>query len=154
MRHALLVIALVSCGSSAPSGVPQLTATAAPATARPTSTIAPATVAPQTAAPSTARPTTPALPQVATVRFVSVTSPIGRNAIATVRVATSANAACTIRVTYNSGPSNAAGLEPKAADGAGAVAWSWMIGGQTAPGTYPIDVTCAGVTARAMFTVQ
>lgn len=75
--------------------------------------------------------------------FTSVTSPDPRNANATARVQTAAAASCTIVVTYNSGPSKAAGLEPKMADGTGAVAWTWMVGGSTAFGTYPIKVPCA-----------
>jgi hypothetical protein len=62
-------------------------------------------------------------------------------------------------VTYNSGPSSAQGLGPKTANSAGAVSWTWQIGGNTALGTYPVDVTCispdsARASARAMFTVR
>jgi hypothetical protein len=88
-----------------------------------------------------------------------VTTPVSRNQTATATATTAANSNCTIVVTYNSGPSQAQGLGAKTADGSGRVAWSWQIGGNTALGTYPVDVTCispAGgrATARAMFTVQ
>jgi hypothetical protein len=48
---------------------------------------------------------------------------------------------------------------PKTASGAGAVSWTWMIGGNTAVGTYPVDVACtspanARASARVMFTVR
>jgi len=72
---------------------------------------------------------------------------------------TTGGSSCAIVVTYNSGPSSAQGLGPKTASGAGAVSWTWMIGGNTALGTYPVDVTCASpagarASARATFTVH
>ena len=73
---------------------------------------------------------------------VSLTESVegGDKAKVTINTATSAD--CVIEVTYDSGPSEAAGLDPKTADGAGKVTWSWTVGGTTAKGTYPIDITC------------
>ena len=64
----------------------------------------------------------------------------GDKAKVTINTATSAE--CVIEVTYDSGPSEAAGLDPKTADGAGTVSWSWTVDRTTAKGTYPIDITC------------
>jgi hypothetical protein len=110
-----------------------------------------------TAAPtSTSSPTPAAAPTAAgaTTQIISVTSPVARNANATVRVQTVASASCTIVVQYASGPSKARGLEPKTADGAGAVAWTWVVGPNTTRGTWPITVTCGGISASTAFTVQ
>ena len=49
---------------------------------------------------------------------------------------------CSITVNYLSGPSHAQGLSPQLADSSGQVKWSWVVGTNTTPGTWPIDVTC------------
>ena len=59
-----------------------------------------------------------------------------------------------ITVTYKGGPSSAKGLEPKTADAGGRVSWSWAVGTNTTPGTWPIDVRCGSAAARTTFTVQ
>jgi hypothetical protein len=38
--------------------------------------------------------------------------------------------------------SRAPGLEPRNADGAGNVAWSWTVETDTMPGSWPVEVTC------------
>ena len=73
---------------------------------------------------------------------VSLTESVESGDKAKVVVNTATAAECVIEVTYDSGPSEAAGLDPKTADGAGKVTWSWTVGGTTAKGTYPIDITC------------
>jgi hypothetical protein len=116
----------------------------------------PAATAEPTAPPPTPPPSPPttASPAPATaVTFTFVSSPVARNANATATVQTTPTVGCTIVVTYNSGPSTAAGLAPKTADAYGIVSWTWKVGGNTALGTYPIRVTCAGVSAAATFTV-
>src|SRR5262249_3054921 len=97
---------------------------------------------------------TPAL----TVQIVSVTSLVRRNSNATLVVQTAPGAQCAITVTYRSGPSTAAGLDPKTADGAGRVGWTWPVGGNTTPGSWPTEVRCSAggqtATGRTAFTVQ
>lgn len=66
----------------------------------------------------------------ARVRFVHVTSPIGHGAYATLTVSVSQKATCSITVEYKSGPSQAAGLYPKASVG-GRVSWTWKVGTRT-----------------------
>lgn len=98
-------------------------------------------------------------PAAAHAVSLTVTSPVARGSTATARATTTASSSCTITVTYSSGPSSAQGLGPKAADGAGAVSWSWTVGATTTLGTWPVDVACTSpsgqsATTRAMFTVQ
>src|SRR5688572_14835956 len=73
---------------------------------------------------------------------VSLTESVQGGDKAKVVINTATSAECVIGVTYDSGPSEAAGLGPKTADGAGTVTWSWTVGRSTAKGTYPIDITC------------
>jgi len=128
---------------------PRLT-TVPPVPALPT--LAPPTLPPPTLAP--ALPTVaPALPPAAGVAFTFVKSPVAPNGTGQVTVATAPNAACTIVVTYKSGPSTAQGLIPKTADGNGNVSWTWNIGTNTTAGTWPIDVRCGAATAHATFVV-
>lgn len=113
-------------------------------------------VAPITPAPPTMVASPPATSSLA-VTFTSVTSPIGAGNVATATVQTAPGAACTITVTYKSGISKAKGLDPQTADANGSVRWSWLVGGNTTPGSWPIDVACTlggqRVTQRMTFTV-
>lgn len=103
-----------------------------------------------------------ALTQTATIPFafavgleiLSVTSPVDKGSLATLIVKTSPNASCTITVAYKSGPSHASGLGPKSADAGGTVSWTWRVAAGTTSGTWPIDVTCNGVTKSTTFTVR
>jgi len=113
-----------------------------------------ATPAATVAAPATPLPATTSPPSTAGVTFTFVRTPVGRNQTATATVATTPGASCSIRVTYASGPSRAQGLTPTSADGSGVASWSWLVGSRTTSGSWPIDVSCAGATARAYFVVQ
>lgn len=98
-------------------------------------------------------------PAAAHAVALTVTSPVARGSTATARATTTASSSCTITVTYSSGASSAQGLGPKAADGAGAVSWSWTVGATTTLGAWPVDVACTSpagqsATTRATFTVQ
>jgi hypothetical protein len=137
--------------SAAPSTAPatQAPATSAPATAAPV-TAAPVTQAPATRAPATVAPTAKPLGVV----FTSVRSPVSRNGTGLVTVSTAPNISCTITVTYKSGPSSAQGLVPTTSNAAGVATWTWAVGGNTTIGTWPIDVTCGGVSGHATFVVQ
>ena len=168
---ALVIVLTIGCDATIPTtgqlGVAERTAV--PSAARSTSaaiaataaasasileTTAPATAAPHTPTPPTPAPT-PIPKSAAFVRFVSATSPVARGGTATVKIATSPNATCSITVTYGaSGPAKAPGLEPRAADDFGALTWSWTVAPATAPGTYPIDVLCGELPTRVTFNVQ
>lgn len=73
---------------------------------------------------------------------VSVTESVAPGDKAKVVITTAAAAECTIVVTYDSGPSQASGLESRTADAAGKVTWSWTVGRNTIAGTWPIDIAC------------
>jgi hypothetical protein len=77
----------------------------------------------------------------ATARLVSVTSPVARNAHATLVAHVVPSRRCTITVLYKSGPSHAQGLNPKRPVN-GRVSWTWMVGGNTTLGVWPIQVSC------------
>jgi hypothetical protein len=108
--------------------------TVTPTARKPTRTPAPA---------PTPRPRTPRPPPPLTVTILSL-SPTGQGNVATATARTTSNANCSIVVDYKSGPSTARGLGPKTASAAGAVAWSWLVGTRTTPGTWPVTVTCSG----------
>lgn len=76
------------------------------------------------------------------VRVVALTSAVAAWDTATLAVETEPGAECRITVWYKSGPSRARGLVSKVADGQGRVSWSWVVGSNTTPGTWPISVTC------------
>ena len=131
------------------------TASPAPRTAAPTQAPATATQATSTQTPPTRAPATPApTAKPVGVVFTSVRSPVARNGTGLAAVSTAPNVLCSIVVTYKSGASSAQGLIPKTSDAAGAVGWTWTIGGNTTVGTWPIDVTCGGAIGHATFVVQ
>jgi hypothetical protein len=75
------------------------------------------------------------------VGLVSVTSPISAGSHATLVVKAPSGAACSIVVTYKSGPSSAAGLQPQSVH-SGRISWTWTVGTRTTRGRWPIDVSC------------
>jgi hypothetical protein len=117
--------------------------TAKPSAPRPSATVTtprqPTRPPPPAPAPSrqTPRPA-PAL----TVTIVSL-PPTGQGNVATATAQTMPSANCSIVVEYKSGPSTARGLDPKTAASTGAVAWSWIVGSRTTPGSWPVTVTCS-----------
>lgn len=95
---------------------------------------------------------TPAPGTAFTVRIMSLTTPIGRGAIASLQASTRAGAYCTITVQYKSGPSKAAGLGPQTAGSSGALVWSWKIGSNTTLGRWPVTVRCSAGSRSASAT--
>ncbi len=74
---------------------------------------------------------------------------------ASLTVKTAPKANCSIRVVYKTTVSKAAGLEPKQANAAGTVSWTWRVGTSTAKGTWPITVSCVGQgSARTTITIK
>jgi hypothetical protein len=86
----------------------------------------------------TPEPTRKPLP----VAEASLTESVQRGEDAEVVIDTGKAAECVIEVTYDTGPSEDAGLGPKTANGEGLVSWSWTVDTTTPKGTYPIDITC------------
>jgi hypothetical protein len=99
--------------------------------------------------PAPTRTPTPSI----SIKKVSLISPIGRGAYETLEIKTLAGASCSITVTYASGPSKAAGLDPTKADSSGYASWTWKVGTSTTLGTWPIDVRCvkSGASAKKRF---
>ena len=87
------------------------------------------------------------------VTIVTPPGAVARGHNATLAARAAPGATCSIVVRYPSGPAAAAGLVAKSADPAGNVAWSWLVGGSTTPGTFPVQVSCGGATATASLTV-
>jgi hypothetical protein len=86
-------------------------------------------------------------------RLVSVTSPVRKNAHATLVAHVVPALPCRITVHYKSGPSQARGLNPKRPVH-GRVSWTWMVGGNTTLGIWPITVNCGRAGSfRAHFKV-
>ncbi|MCO7127761.1 DUF4236 domain-containing protein [Sporolactobacillus shoreicorticis] len=90
-------------------------------------------------------------PSVSVVSHGLNVSP-GQNASVTVKGEPGAHGS--IQVVYNSGPSTAAGLGPKTADGNGNITWVWKVGTRTAPGDYPVTITIGGKTISQTLHVQ
>jgi hypothetical protein len=80
-----------------------------------------------------------AVPASAAVRKVSFTSVVSPNEYATLTVAVSPRARCTIKVTYDTVVSKARGLGPKTG---GRITWRWKVGSSTHPGRWPVVVDC------------
>ena len=83
----------------------------------------------------------------ASVRLVSITSPINAGGYETMTVAVSPASSCSIVVNYKSGPSRAAGLNSRRGN---RISWTWMVGTRTTPGRWGIDVSCR--SARTLHT--
>jgi hypothetical protein len=76
-----------------------------------------------------------------TTRLVSVTSPVKHNATAKLVARVRPAHRCTTTVRYKIGPAHARGLKPKYPVH-GRVSWTWIVGGNTTLGTWPIRVNC------------
>jgi hypothetical protein len=63
---------------------------------------------------------------------------------------------CSISVLYNGRTATDSGLTPKTADSYGSVNWTWTIGPDVPPGSWPAKVTCVyrGRSAVAVANVQ
>jgi hypothetical protein len=83
------------------------------------------------------------IPPDPTIEITQVTSPVSQGQTATLETKATPGALCDIDVIYASGPGTAKGLEDKIADSDGNVSWTWRVGGNTTPGTWPINVTAS-----------
>ena len=134
--------------TTAKSDVSKLGASTVDTTAVKTTISQATTVAPTTRVSSTTGKTlsttvAPTEPQN-TIRLLSITSPIGRNETATLRIQGAPNTEYSISVFYSSAASEAAGLEDKVSDSNGVVEWSWKIGGKTKAGEHRIVIIKGG----------
>lgn len=131
-----LLLLCVACGDSSTPEQTQLSPTDTAASPTPSQAESPSPVAAQTV-----------------VTFVNAPLTVRRGSNATLKVKTAGNTSCSIEVDYKSGASNAAGLVTKNSDAAGNVSWTWKVGSNTTPGTWPITVTCGDGSAQTHITV-
>lgn len=75
----------------------------------------------------------------ASVRKVSLTTPVRAGDDAALTVMVNPRARCTIEVIYDTVVSKAKGLGPKTG---GRITWRWKVGTSTHPGRWPIIVRC------------
>jgi micrococcal nuclease len=136
---AAAVLGVVACGD-----------TTAPATTQ--SEASPSTSAAATPT-ATAKASPPASPAGAVLTFVNAPLTVGRGSNATLQAKTAPNTSCSIEVDFKSGPSKAAGLGAATSDAAGNVSWTWKVGANTTPGSWPIIVTCGSASAQTAINV-
>ncbi len=157
---------VTSIVSAVPSAISTTVQTAVP-TVAPASAATPTNATTTPTVKSTASPTPfatqkPAQTQTvekvtkeekASIQIISVSSPAPRNSTATLKAKVAPGATASIVVHYKSGPSTAAGLEPKKADSNGNVSWSWHVGGNTTLGNWGITVSSEGSSEDTTFEV-
>ena len=141
-----------------PTPTPSPPATGTPGTPPPPpppgSTVSPANTPAAAATPvPTAASQGPA--GLAGVTIVSLTSPVARGAMASLRAQSLPNLSCAIAYT-NPGKqqSIADGLVTKSTDASGAVSWSWVIAPNTQPGTGSVAVSCGTQATSADLVIQ
>ena len=128
----LAVTVLLGCSSSAVSS----DASDSPASSTAVATASASSTHAETASPAEAPtpvPTVAATPRPTpvplSVEVVALTRRVPQNADASISVRTASRARCDIVIEYASGPSDASGLEPKAATNArGIASWTWRVG--------------------------
>jgi hypothetical protein len=86
---------------------------------------------------------------VAAVRVTKRPGRVSTGDMASVTVAVSPRARCTIGVYYSTTASRAAGLGAKRGT---KVTWTWRVGSNTKPGTWPVKIDC-GKSGKAQTSV-
>ena len=87
------------------------------------------------------------------IKLIDLTKTVEQGNQATITIKGTEGVEYNIEVYYKSGPSKAAGLEPKVAGSDGLITWSWKVGSRTSEGTYPIVVTGGGKELEVKFKV-
>lgn len=143
-------------GSSSPNPVAQSSVLTSPTSpsdvAASPSPSAAATPSPTSSPTPPAPSPTPTVAQTV-VKFLNAPLTVHQGSNATLQVKTSPNTSCSIEVDYKSGASTAAGLVTKNSDGSGNVSWTWKVGANTTPGSWPITVTCGNGSAQTQINV-
>ena len=88
------------------------------------------------------------------VRIVDYTKTVSPGDQASIAVRTSSGAKCTISVLYESGESEAKGLDEKTADSSGDVTWAWSVGHNTNPQTALVTVTCESMSQTGVLMID
>lgn len=76
------------------------------------------------------------------LKLVTATGPVAPSDTAKLTVRTITGSTCSIDVQYDSGSSEAEGLDEQGTGDGTLVSWSWVVGSNTAAGRWPIYVTC------------
>jgi hypothetical protein len=118
-----------------------------------TASPAPVPAAAPSPSPSSQAAGSPAPDASGSIQLISLTSPIGRNQTATLKIKGAPNTEYSISVYYSSGASEAKGLEPKQSDSEAYVSWSWKIGGRTKAGDYKVVIKGGGETYETSITI-
>jgi hypothetical protein len=80
-----------------------------------------------------------------------LSAPVARQGgSATLRARTAPATACTIAIGYSGAPTPAG----MTSDASGNVSWTWRVSDNAPNGTWPVTVTCAGVSATAQLVVR
>jgi len=87
------------------------------------------------------------------IKLIDLTKTVEQGNQATITIKGTEGVEYNIEVYYKSGPSKAAGLEPKVAGSDGLITWIWKVGSRTSEGTYPIVVTGGGKELEVKFKV-
>ncbi|MCL6442943.1 MAG: thermonuclease family protein [Alicyclobacillus sp.] len=93
-------------------------------------------------------------PAIGSIRLIAFTRHVHPGDEATLEIQTQPGARATIEVDYKSGPSKARGLYPQVADAQGHVTWTWFVGTNTTPGSWPVVVTVGKQQWRASLDVE
>ncbi|MAG37472.1 MAG: hypothetical protein CL878_14650 [Dehalococcoidia bacterium] len=101
------------------------------------------------AATQTATPT----PQPTPLAITDQPGTVARGSPVSVAAQVMPGAPCLITVVYDSGPSRAAGLQPKVADAEGEVAWSWTVETAAPVGRWPVHILCGRQSGTTYLTV-
>lgn len=88
------------------------------------------------------------------LKVISSTLNVPRRSEASVTIQTKPGTTGTIEVDYKSGPSHAKGLQLQTANSSGQITWSWKVGSNTAPGSWPVKISAGGKTATLTLHVQ
>jgi hypothetical protein len=107
----------------------------------------------------TAQPTAQPQPQPTTpsqggITLVQEPGTVSAGSYASVTIHTTPQITCSITVLYKNGPSKAAGLYDQQADANGLITWSWKVGTNTTPGTWPVMIQCGDQTTQTSVTVS
>jgi hypothetical protein len=124
--------------ASVPPTAPPATPAASPSLSAVPSTLPSGEPTPASTPAPAAQPSPRPLP----LRITRRTGRVPTGSVASVTIKTVRGARCSILVEYASGPSDAAGLNPKRANPRGVVTWRWEVGSNTTRGTWPISIHC------------
>jgi hypothetical protein len=95
-------------------------------------------------------PSATPLPPPASVSLLNAPLAAHRGRPVVLQARTAPGTTCSIGIGYPSAPS----LDPATADASGAVAWTWRVVGAAPAGTWPVTVTCGGVSAATRLVVS